>query len=279
MSSEIQSIASYAKTFGLSPLKSLGQNFIYDKSLCDKIVSFGGNIKDKEILEIGAGPGGLTRSIAHLGPKRLIVIEKDPRSCNLLNDLKKYYNNIEIIHADALKIKLSEINLTSKLKIIANLPYNIGTQLIINWSKEISYIDDITVMLQKEVVNRICSNSNVKEYGRLSIIMQLLFSAKKLFDVSKDAFYPKPKVTSSLVKLIPRDIQYKSELIEILEKVTQIAFSNRRKKISNSLGKAYDLLSVNFNDILLKRPEQISPELYIKISKKIYDDNFINMQK
>jgi 16S rRNA (adenine1518-N6/adenine1519-N6)-dimethyltransferase len=270
MNDKISSIASYAKLFGIIPVKALGQNFIYDKSLCDKIANSSGSIVNKEILEIGPGPAGLTRSILEQQPKKLIVIEKDKRVVPLLEDLKKHYNTLHIINADALKLKLSEIGLEGNIKIVANLPYNIGTQLIINWSKEISFIEDITVMLQKEVVDRICAPTSTKAYGRLSVIMQTLFIPQKLFDVSRDSFYPKPKVTSSIVKLIPNPARYDYKLIEKLEQITQIAFSNRRKQLTNSLGKTYNPEFLReLNITLTQRPEEISPELYVKISENI----------
>ena len=152
MNEKLPSIASCAKYFGLIPLKKFGQNFIYDKSLCDKIVSVAGNITNKEILEIGPGPAGLTRSILDQCPDKFIVIETDDRSISLLEDLRIHYPNslsLSIIHNDALKIKISTLAFTGKIKIIANLPYNIGTKLLINWSKEIQFIEDITIMLQR----------------------------------------------------------------------------------------------------------------------------------
>ena len=274
MNDKISSIASYAKRFGITPLKALGQNFIYDKSLCDKIVNSAGAITNMEILEIGPGPAGLTRSILEQKPKRLIVVEKDERTIPLLEDLKKRYDSLHIIHTDALKLKLSQLELKGNVKIIANLPYNIGTQLIINWSKELGLIEDITVMLQKELVDRICASTSTKAYGRLSIIMQTLFIPQKLFDVSRDAFYPKPKITSSIVKLVPNIARPQDRLIEKLEQVTQIAFSNRRKQLANSLGKNYNPEFLKeLNITLTQRPEEIPPELYVKISENILKAN------
>ena len=148
--------------------------------------------------------------------------------------------------------------------------------MIINWSKQIELIEDITVMLQKEVVNRICGKVGTKDYGRLSVIMQILFKPEKLFDVSKESFYPPPKVTSSIVRLLPKINQYDCKLIEKLEEVTQIAFSARRKQISNSLGKHYITIPKILNELSIKltqRPEEISPELYIKISQHLLSKN------
>jgi 16S rRNA (adenine1518-N6/adenine1519-N6)-dimethyltransferase len=272
MDKKLLSIASYAKKFDLVPLKKLGQNFIYDKSLCDKIVLSSGPISNKVILEIGPGPAGLTRSILSQNPTKIIVIEKDRRSIDLLNDLKKHYNNLEIMHNDALKVKISELQFINKVKIIANLPYNIGTKLIMNWSKELNLIEDITVMLQKEVVNRICSEVGIKDYGRLSIIMQILFTPKKLFEVSKEAFYPQPKVTSSIVKLIPNIVILDQALVEKLEELTRVAFCARRKKISNSLGKNYSNIFAILEKLSIsseRRPEEISPSSYLEIAKHL----------
>jgi len=273
MSEKLLSIASYAKSFGLTPIKKLGQNFIYDKSLCDKIISGPDMIYEgQDILEIGPGPGGLTRSILEKNPRRLIVVEQDHRSIDLLNDLKKYYNNLEIIHGDALKLKISDLHLSNKVKIISNLPYNIGTKLLMNWSKEIELVKDITVMLQKEVVSRICAKVSTKDYGRLSIIMQILFTPIKQFDVSRDAFYPKPKVTSSVVRLIPKSTPINYEIIEKLEEITHIAFSARRKQIANSLYKYKVGIPKILEQLVIspnQRPEEISPELYLEIAKSL----------
>jgi 16S rRNA (adenine1518-N6/adenine1519-N6)-dimethyltransferase len=274
MTEKLSSIASYAKSFGIIPIKRLGQNFIYDKPLCDKIVAASGDIIGKNILEIGPGPGGLTRSILDKNPKKLFVIERDDRSINLLEDLKKYYDSLVIFHQDALKIKINDLKINGKVKIIANLPYNIGTKLLINWSKELELIEEITIMLQKEVVNRICTVVGTKDYGRLSVIIQILFTPKKQFDVSKESFYPQPKVTSSIVKLIPKNILYSPLLISKLEEITQIAFSARRKQISNSLGKNYigifkilDQLSIKYS----QRPEEITPEQYLEMAEILLD--------
>jgi 16S rRNA (adenine1518-N6/adenine1519-N6)-dimethyltransferase len=267
---KLSSIASHARNFGLTPIKKLGQNFIYDQSLCDKIVLKSGGLLGKEILEIGPGPGGLTRSILEQNPKRLIVIEKDERSINLLEDLKKYYKSLDILHKDAMKIKIRDLNLTSKIKIIANLPYNIGTKLLLNWSNEIELIEDIIVMLQKEVVDRICAKTGTKEYGRLSVIMQILFNPEKQFDVSRESFYPMPKVTSSIVKLVPKLDIPNLDLINKLEKITQIAFSARRKQIGNSLSKSFKNIDIILENLSIKntqRPEEISPQLYLNIAK------------
>ena len=270
MNSNLESISSYAKRFGLIPKKSLGQNFIYDESLCDKIVRTVGQVEDQLVLEVGPGPAGLTRSILKREPQKLTVVEIDKRSIKLLEDLQASYSNLQIINCDALKMSLKELVGESKVHVISNLPYNIGTKLLLNWSREPGSISTITCMLQKEVVERICASMRTKDYGRLSVILQLLFHTKKLFDVSRDAFYPKPKVTSSIVQLIPRANPPSKGEIEKLEKLTRIVFSMRRKKIIKSLS----LITPNADQILedlninpAYRPEEITPEGFLGVSR------------
>lgn len=270
MKVKLESISSYAKRFGLIPKKSLGQNFIYDESLCDRIVGLAGDLKDQVVIEIGPGPGGLTRAILKHNPRKLTVVEIDQRSIDLLQDLQTSYPILQIIHSDALQLSLNELADNGKVHIISNLPYNIGTKLLIKWSREMEAISSITCMLQKEVVERICASISTKEYSRLSVILQLLFHTKKLFDVARDALYPKPKVTSSIVQLIPRSHPPSKSEIETLEKLTRFVFSMRRKKIAKSLGvltsKASQILEeLNINPG--SRPEELEPEAFLRVSR------------
>lgn len=289
-----KTISSLAAKHGIKPLKKFGQNFIFDESLCDKIVSCAyeydiseTKLKDT-ILEIGPGPAGLTRSILKSGAERLVVVETDSRCIPLLEEIKDSYSNLEIIHADALKLNLSELisasseNCTpdSKIKIISNLPYNIGTVLLLTWLKNIEYISSMTLMLQKEVVERIVSVSGVKSYGRLSIISQLLCDVKKCFDVSPKAFYPAPKIWSSIVHLKPLPHKIDPFTLKTLEEITSLAFSGRRKMIKSSLKSIEKNLELDDNNIATSienileendinpclRAENITPKEYLKLA-------------
>ena len=258
-------------------MRSLGQNFIIDESLLDKIVKSAFPIDNNScIIEIGPGPCGLTRSILKHCNNEIICIEKDFKfkqlHDNILNNTNK---NIKFIYGDALKININELT-SKKIVIISNLPYNVGTALLIKWlSNNINQIDTIVVMLQDEVIDRICASHNNKQYGKISVISQLLCNVEKLFTVSNKAFIPSPKVTSAVVKLIPKNsnIENLSKLIELLDN----CFLYRRKMIYSTLMKFYkqfDKQSVN--DILNKcnilpqhRPENITPIQYYELSKYI----------
>jgi len=165
------------KKYSLDAKKSLGQNFILDKNITDKIAKSAGNLSEYEILEIGPGPGALTRSILDAGAKKLTVIEKDERCLAALAELKEFYGKrLEIINADALEVSEEALFAGSaeKIKIIANLPYNIGTVLLLKWLKIMPKIASITIMLQKEVIDRIVAKPNTKHYGRLSVMVNHL---------------------------------------------------------------------------------------------------------
>ena len=264
----LPTIAAHAKSHNLVPDKRLGQNFIFDESLCDKIVRESGLKENEIVLEVGPGPAGLTRSILKKNPLALTAIEKDRRCLDLLSEIKAHHPNLNILSEDALKVKLSDLT-SSKIKIIANLPYNIGTELIFTWLEEIDLIDSITVMLQKEVVERIVSAPGSKKYGKLSIMCQLIFSAEKLFDVSPEAFHPPPKVTSSIVHLVPKKDIPSKKVIEGVRKITHIAFNARRKMLRSALKN----LAPNIEELLKKggiradlRAEDLGLEDYVRLA-------------
>jgi 16S rRNA (adenine1518-N6/adenine1519-N6)-dimethyltransferase len=268
----LTSIAKLASKYGIAPLKKYGQNFIFDETLCDKIVRQVGLTKDSVVLEIGPGPAGLTRSILKAFPKELSVIETDTRCLPLLAEIKILYPTLNILHADALKVKLSNIVTNRKLDIVSNLPYNIGTKLLIDWIYQINHVQSMTLMLQKEVVDRIVSLNGKKSYGRLSIICQIVCDVEKCFDVSPKAFYPEPKIWSSIVRLVPKIDRPAPDILRQLEKITIHAFSGRRKMIKSSLKKVAPniveiLESLGLDQSL--RAENLSPKNYLAIAKKI----------
>jgi 16S rRNA (adenine1518-N6/adenine1519-N6)-dimethyltransferase len=268
----LPSIAKHAKQNGIEPKKSLGQNFLFDSNLCDKIAATADIKKDDVIIEIGPGTAGLTRSILSQNPSKLIVFEKDSRCINLLNDIKYYYPNLEIFEKDALTLNLKEFlktnNISGKVKILSNLPYNISTTLIANWMKDLDLIKSIHVMVQKEVADRIKSEPNSKNYGRLSVLCQMNCKIEKDFDVSPDSFYPKPKIWSSVISFFPKEALYDLDIIENIEKITHIAFSMRRKMLKASLKKHLPEDAISEIDLNL-RAENISVEQYINIAEKL----------
>jgi 16S rRNA (adenine1518-N6/adenine1519-N6)-dimethyltransferase len=286
----LPSIAQLAAKHQIRPLKKYGQNFLFDESLCDKIVRVA-NITDSDnVLEIGPGPAGLTRSILKAQPNLLTVVELDERCMPLLNEIKFHYPNLNIKKFDALKIKLAGIanqiddlgaqTINQKIKIISNLPYNIGTKLLINWLHEIENVESMTIMLQKEVAQRIVAKPGCKEYGRLSIISQIISKPKIAFDVSPKAFYPAPKVWSSIIHITPKESKDipDRELLRKLEQITNLAFSGRRKKIKSSLKSLEKLFPKNPDIVLLLeqagisqdvRAEEITTLQYMNLAKLI----------
>jgi 16S rRNA (adenine1518-N6/adenine1519-N6)-dimethyltransferase len=258
------------KKFGINPKKRLGQNFLLEEDICKKIAKCSLEkekvAQDTVVLEIGAGPGGLTKSILELNPKKLYSVEIDKRAVVLLNEMATNYPNLEVIQGDALKLKIKDIIkdiANEKVSIIANLPYNIGTQLLVNWMRELHQIDSLVLMLQKEVVDRIVSDKGSKDYGRLSILVQSLCGAEKCFDVQSEYFFPEPKVTSSVVRITPKKERIPNEVLFTLEKITNLAFNQRRKMIRSSLKSIILPDYINQSD----RPEDLSVEDFINIAR------------
>jgi len=264
----MDSIAQHASKHGIIPLKKYGQNFIFDSSLCDKIVRSSGLLNNSTVLEIGPGTAGLTRSILALSPSSLTVIELDKRCIPLLEEISDLYPSLKIIQADALKFDLSSLG-SSQIHIISNLPYQIGTELLIRWIKNLHLISNMTLMLQKEVVDRIKAKPHTKEYGRLSVLCQITCLVEKCFDVNRQAFYPSPNVDSAIVKLSPLQTILTPELISNIEFITRLAFGGRRKMIKSSLKlipKIDEILErLNINNTY--RAENLSPADYLELAK------------
>ena len=252
--------------------KSLGQNFLFDLNLTDKIVKNSEPICPT-VIEIGPGPGGLTRSILKKKPNVLYTIDKDKQSEKMLTDIKKIYrDNLIIITDDALHYPIWELG-NSPRQVIANLPYNTGTKMLTSWLKHIQHFDLLTLMFQKEVADRIIAKQGSKNYGRLSILTNWLTKSKKLFDIPSEAFIPRPKITSSVIQLKPLHKPLYDVSFESIEKITQMAFSQRRKMIKTSLKKVNGqiiLKELNISPNL--RPENLSIIDFCKIAKKSYKE-------
>lgn len=226
--------------FGLNPKKSLGQHFLYDVNLLSRIVRAAGDLAEVQVIEIGPGPGGLTRAILAAGPKQLTAIEKDARCLAALAPLKDMYGaRFAILEADGLEVDITTIG-TAPRMVIANLPYNVGTAMIIDWIKLVAEqgraaLTGFTVMLQKEVAQRMTATVGDDAYGRLSVLMQQYTDAEIMFDVPAGAFSPPPKVTSAILRAVVRDTPREEVSRAQLEKVTSAAFNNRRKMLRQSL--------------------------------------------
>jgi 16S rRNA (adenine1518-N6/adenine1519-N6)-dimethyltransferase len=254
----------------LRATKALGQNFLLDLNLTRKIARVADIGIDDHIIEIGPGPGGLTRGILLEGAKNLIAIEFDPRAVNALQSLNDAANGIlTILHDDALKMDMMTHGHDGSRKIIANLPYNIATPLLIGWLKQIhdhgnNAYQSITVMVQKEVAERICAPFGSKQYGRLTVLTQWLCDCRIEFDVPRTAFVPPPKVTSSIIHLTPKkrddDVEF-----ETIEKLTAAAFGQRRKTIRQSLKPFREALHTSGLDTQL-RAENLSVANFIQLA-------------
>ena len=215
--------------------KALGQHFLCDLNLTRRIATVAGDVSDCTVFEIGPGPGGLTRALIESNAVQVIAIEKDRRCVAALGDLVgAAKGKLHLIEGDALKIKLPDLAPAPRA-IIANLPYNIGTELLIGWLQEIHEYRSLTLMFQSEVVDRICAAPNSKAYGRLSIIAQFFCQPARVLDVPAAAFTPPPKVDSAIVCLTPRLNRPRDIAFTTIEKITAAAFGQRRKMLRASL--------------------------------------------
>ena len=253
--------------------KSLGQNFLLDLNLTSKIARYAGNLDQFDILEIGPGPGGLTRSLLNEGARKVVAIEKDSRCIEALEEIQATFpGRLKLLQGDALSTNASE-HLDDPVRIIANLPYNIGTELLVRWltSKTWpSFWQSMTLMFQKEVANRIVASPGSKAYGRLSVMSQWRCDAKIAFNVPASAFTPPPKVESTLVHFESlKEPKFPAE-VEVLEFVVSKAFNQRRKMLRVAL-KGYfqnveeGLLSIGV--LPTKRAEEITVQEYCAMSQ------------
>ena len=225
MSNNLQQLQNYGFKFK----KSLGQNFLFDSNITDKIVKYSLPLSNT-VIEIGPGAGTLTKSILKLNVNKIILIEKDKSLIKLLESLKEKHNSIEIYNKDALDLPIWKLGVSSR-EVIANLPYNISTKILINLLKNSNHFSKLTMMFQKEVAKRITAKPGTKTYSRLSVISQLKTRAQILFDIPDTAFFPKPKVQSSLVQFIPhKNTKYIFDF-EKMEKLTRFVFSKKRKML------------------------------------------------
>ena len=250
--------------------KSLGQNFLIDDKVLNQIVNCV-EIEKKNILEIGPGTGNLTRYILNKKPKHFIVIEKDS---NLVSDLKKQFKeSINIINDDILNIDENSL-FKEKVIVFGNLPYNISTEIISKWIinlKDKFWFENLVLMFQKEVADRIISNYNNSNYGRLSILTNWKLVIKKICDIDPSSFKPKPKIDSSLLLFAPRKDFYKLKSPKNLEKITRVFFSNRRKMIKKPFNQIFNgdpRILEKLNIDLNLRPQNLNFETYYKLTEE-----------
>jgi len=225
---------------GLAAKKSLGQNFLFDLNLTSRIARAAGPLDEATIVEIGAGPGGLTRALLAEGAGHVIAIERDPRCLAALAEVARHYpGQLEIVEGDALGIDIAQlVGERRPARICANLPYNIATPLLTKWLESRPWppwFDRLVLMFQKEVAQRIVATPAARaDYGRLAVLANWRCATRILFDVPAAAFTPPPKVTSSVVELVPRATPLPCD-VKLLSEVTQAAFGQRRKMLRQSL--------------------------------------------
>ncbi len=255
----------------IKPKKSLGQNFLIDKNIINKISEII-EIKDKSILEVGPGTGNLTLSLLEKKPKKFFVVEKDNELASLLD--KKFKNQIKIINTDILSLDENSI-CEDPLLVFGNLPYNISTEILCKWILNIDnkkvWFKSLILMFQKEVADRITSDFDKSTYGRLSILANWRLNIRKVLDIKSKSFFPKPKVESSLLFFSPKENFYKIENPYNLEKITRFFFRHRRKMIKKPFNQLFfkrsellDKLNINLN----LRPQNLNFETYYKLTNE-----------
>ena len=219
----------------LSARRSLGQHFLLDLNLCARIARAAGDLGQATVIEVGPGPGGLTRALLEAGAARVVAVERDGRCVAALEELAAAYGpRLEVIEGDALETDLAALAPAPR-RIVANLPYNVATPLLIGWLKQITDFAGLTLMFQKEVAARLTARPGTKDYGRLSVIVQWLCAVRREFNVASTAFTPPPKVASTVVSLTPRPTPLAPADWTALETVTATAFGQRRKMLRKSL--------------------------------------------
>ena len=255
----------------IKPKKSLGQNFLIDKKIIKKILSCS-KIENRNILEVGPGTGNLTDEILKNNPKELILIEKDTVLLNLLK--KRYSSKVVFINDDILKISENKIS-NNKLTVFGNLPYNISTEILTKWILNLNldlWFDKLILLFQKEVADRIISNSNSSNYGRLSIISNWKLNIKKIIDIKPSSFNPQPKVDSSLLLFSPKKKFFKLNNPKSIEHVTRIFFNQKRKKIKKPLNKLFrnsEKIIKKLNLDVDLRPQNLDFEIYYMLAKEL----------
>ena len=258
--------------YGLAAKKSLGQNFLLDLNLTGKIARAAGELTRHTIVEVGPGPGGLTRALLLHGARKIVAIERDERCLGALAEISGHYpGRLEVIPGDALKTDFAALAGDSPVKVVANLPYNIGTELLVGWltvPQWPPFYESLTLMFQREVAERIVARTGDDFYGRLGILAGWRTEAKIAFDVPPQAFTPPPKVTSSVVHLVPRAEPLPAD-VRKLGRVTEAAFGQRRKMLRQSLK------SIGGERLLgeagidgTRRAETLSIEEFVRLTNK-----------
>lgn len=278
MADGLLSTKEFVEKYGLMAKKALGQNFLLDGNITDKIMRLSlqaqglVDLTGERFVEVGPGPGGLTQAVLRQNPEKLTVIEMDERCLEILAEIKAYYPQLEICSGDALKFDWqAKAAAEGKLHIVSNLPYNISVVLLTGWLKTIENFKSLTLMFQKEVADRILADTGTKDYGRLSVMAQLQCEVIRLFDLPPTCFVPAPKIWSSVLLFRPKKEPVAPALLAKVEMLTGLAFGQRRKMIRQSLkgvnGISEHLAALGIEPTL--RAEDLTPEQYLDIAKRL----------
>lgn len=253
------------KAYGLAPCRALSQNFLLDPAICARIAGAAGCLKDKHVIEIGPGPGGLTRALLRAGPKSLIAVEKDPRAVAALADLHAYDSRLMVIQGDALKVDLTTLTPSPRV-LMANLPYGIATPLLMAWLHQRGAFVSMVLMFQREVAQRITACPGTSSYGRLSVLAQWLAQVHPVFDLPPGAFWPAPKVHSRVLHITPHSVHTDDPPIEAVERLTAKAFGQRRKMLASTLkDHLWALETLSISPTL--RAENLTPQQYVDLAR------------
>lgn len=260
-------------THELRATKALGQNFLLDMNITDKIARQAGDMSRHTVIEIGPGPGGLTRSLLKAGAGKVIAVEFDARAVAALQSLvDAAQGRLQVVHGDAMAFDIQAAVPQGPRMIIANLPYNIATPLVIGWLKHMretpGFADRMLLMFQREVADRLVAVPDHKNYGRLSVVAQWLCTVKRAYDLPASAFTPPPKVASSVVEFSPRSLSPDAPSFTAIETITAAAFGQRRKMLRSSLGEYAPLLEKTGirGDL---RAEQITVNDFIRLAQAL----------
>lgn len=268
--SSLPPVSEMMRASGLEPKKQFGQNFLFDLNLTGRIARSVPDIASTTVIEVGPGPGGLSRALLMAGAGRVIAIEKDKTTEPILSQIVAVSDNhFNVIYDDALRVDMAKLA-GGGFAICSNLPYNVGTELLVRWLHDIACgvpIKSLTLMFQREVAERIVAHRGDEQYGRLAVLVSLIADAKILFNVPSTAFVPRPRVESAVVQIIPNHAKIKQVgNIENLERLTARLFGMRRKMIRGIM-RDVDWSMFNLNGT--ERAEEISPEIFLEISKKL----------
>jgi 16S rRNA (adenine1518-N6/adenine1519-N6)-dimethyltransferase len=259
-------------TYGLDARKRFGQHFLLDLNLTRRIARAAAPLDTGTTIEIGPGPGGLTRALLLEGASNVVAIEVDPRAITALQELRAASGGrLEVREDDALRIAPASLGPAPR-RIVANLPYNISAPLLVRWLHAADDLSDMILMFQKEVVDRLVAEPRTKDYGRLSILAQHVCRVRRLFDVPASAFVPPPKVTSAIAHLTPRPSSERLADLKPLERVTAAAFGQRRKMLRGSLSSLFSDPTATLEDLGLSptaRAEELSVADFVRLASVV----------